>query len=85
MVVGESTRGLDITINVCKTKKLTNMRSSGTDESLRLTPPRILSLEQALEFINDDELLEVTPQSIRIRKKILDANQRARATKKANA
>ncbi|MDT9547108.1 MAG: translational GTPase TypA [Chlorobium sp.] len=85
MVVGESTRGLDITINVCKTKKLTNMRSSGTDESLRLTPPRILSLEQALEFINDDELLEVTPQSIRLRKKILDANQRARATKKANA
>ncbi|TCD48594.1 translational GTPase TypA [Chlorobium sp. N1] len=85
MVVGESTRGLDITINVCKTKKLTNMRSSGTDESLRLTPPRILSLEQALEFINDDELLEVTPESIRIRKKILDQNQRERAAKKANA
>jgi len=61
------------------------MRSSGTDESLRLTPPRILSLEQALEFINDDELLEVTPESIRLRKKILDVNQRARATKKANA
>ena len=85
MVVGESTRGLDITLNVCKTKKLSNMRSSGTDESLRLTPPRILSLEQALEFINDDELLEVTPESIRLRKKILDVNQRARATKKANA
>jgi GTP-binding protein len=83
MVVGESTRGLDITMNVCKTKKLTNMRSSGTDESLRLTPPRILSLEQALEFINDDELLEVTPQSIRIRKKILDADMRAKAVKRA--
>jgi len=61
------------------------MRSSGTDESLRLTPPKILSLEQALEFINDDELLEVTPQSIRLRKKILDVNLRAKATKKANA
>jgi GTP-binding protein len=61
------------------------MRSSGTDDSLRLTPPKILSLEQALEFINDDELLEVTPQSIRLRKKILDANLRAKATKKANA
>ncbi|MEI6846917.1 MAG: translational GTPase TypA [Chlorobiaceae bacterium] len=85
MIVGESTRGLDITLNVCKTKKLSNMRSSGTDESLRLTPPKILSLEQALEFINDDELLEVTPQSIRLRKKILDANQRAKAVKKANA
>jgi GTP-binding protein len=85
MIVGESTRGLDITLNVCKTKKLSNMRSSGTDESLRLTPPKLLSLEQALEFINDDELLEVTPQSIRLRKKILDVNLRAKATKKANA
>ena len=66
-------------------KKLSNMRSSGTDESLRLTPPKILSLEQALEFINDDELLEVTPQSIRLRKKILDVNLRQKATKKANA
>ena len=84
MVVGVSTRDLDITMNVCKTKKLTNMRASGSDDALRLTPPRILSLEQALEFINDDELLEVTPESIRIRKKILDANQRQRAAKKAN-
>ncbi|NTW69096.1 MAG: translational GTPase TypA [Chlorobiaceae bacterium] len=85
MIVGESTRGLDITMNVCKTKKLSNMRSSGTDESLRLTPPKLLSLEQALEFINDDELLEVTPLSIRLRKKILDQSARARATKKSNA
>ncbi len=82
MIVGESTRGLDITLNVCKTKKLTNMRASGTDESLRLTPAKILSLEQALEFINDDELLEVTPQSLRLRKKILDSNLRAKAAKK---
>jgi len=85
MIVGESTRGLDITMNVCKAKKLTNMRASGTDDSLRLAPPKILSLEQALEFINDDELLEVTPQSIRLRKKILDSNLRAKAVKKANA
>jgi GTP-binding protein len=83
MVVGESTRDLDITINICKTKKLTNMRASGSDDSMRLTPPKKLSLEQALEFINDDELLEVTPQTIRIRKKILNADLRAKATKKA--
>ncbi len=85
MIVGESTRGLDITLNVCKTKKLTNMRASGTDESLRLTPAKILSLEQALEFINDDELLEVTPQNLRLRKKILDSNLRAKAAKKEKA
>ena len=85
MVVGESTRDLDITLNVCKTKKLTNMRASGSDDSLRLTPAKKLSLEQALEFINDDELLEVTPESIRIRKKILNSDLRAKATKKAKA
>ena len=85
MVVGESTRDLDITMNICKTKKLTNMRASGSDESMRLTPPKRLSLEQALEFINDDELLEVTPENIRIRKKILNADLRAKATKKAKA
>lgn len=85
MVVGESSRDLDITMNVCKTKKLTNMRASGSDDSIRLTPPRILSLEQALEFINDDELLEVTPESLRIRKKILDSNMRAKAAKRAKA
>ncbi|HED31501.1 MAG TPA: translational GTPase TypA [Prosthecochloris aestuarii] len=83
MVVGESTREFDITLNVCKTKKLTNMRSSGADDAVRLTPPKILTLEQALEFINDDELVEVTPQSIRIRKRILDSNQRAKAAKRA--
>ncbi|NTU91400.1 MAG: translational GTPase TypA [Chlorobiaceae bacterium] len=85
MVVGESTRDLDITMNVCKTKKLTNMRASGSDDSMRLTPPRKLSLEQALEFINDDELLEVTPENIRIRKKILNSDMRAKAVKRAKA
>ncbi|MCW8815326.1 MAG: translational GTPase TypA [Chlorobium sp.] len=83
MVVGESTREFDISMNVCKTKKLTNMRSSGADEAVRLTPPKKLTLEQALDFINDDELVEVTPQNIRIRKRILDANLRAKAAKKA--
>ena len=83
MVVGESTREFDITLNVCKTKKLTNMRSSGADEAVRLTPPKKLTLEQALEFINDDELVEVTPENIRIRKRILDSNQRAKAAKRA--
>ena len=70
----------DVEINVCKTKKLTNTRSSSADEALKLTPPRILSLEQALEFIDTDELLEITPKSLRIRKKILDPTLRKRAS-----
>jgi GTP-binding protein len=78
MVVGESARGEDITINVCKKKQVTNMRASGSDESLRLTPPLNLSLEQCMEFIGDDELVEVTPKSIRIRKKMLDSEMRAK-------
>ena len=78
MVVGESARGEDITINVCKKKQITNMRASGSDESLRLTPPLNLSLEQCMEFIGDDELVEVTPKSIRIRKKMLDSDMRAK-------
>ena len=69
----------DIEINVCKAKHLTNTRSSGADEALKLTPPRVLSLEQALEFIDTDELLEITPENIRIRKKILDPTLRKRA------
>ncbi|NTV03124.1 MAG: translational GTPase TypA [Chlorobiaceae bacterium] len=85
MVVGESTRDLDITMNICKTKKLTNMRASGSDDSMRLTPPKKLSLEQSLEFINDDELLEVTPENVRIRKKILNSDLRAKAVKRAKA
>lgn len=78
MVIGENGKTDDIELNVCKTKHLTNTRASGSDEALRLTPPRILSLEQALDFIDTDELLEVTPKSLRIRKKILDARLRKR-------
>ncbi|MCR5293612.1 MAG: translational GTPase TypA [Lachnospiraceae bacterium] len=79
MVVGESAKPEDIEINVCKTKHLTNTRSSNADEALTLTPPRILSLEQALDYIDADELLEVTPKSLRIRKRILDSRMRKRA------
>ncbi|MBO5030494.1 MAG: translational GTPase TypA [Lachnospiraceae bacterium] len=79
MVVGQNGKGEDIELNVCKKKQLTNTRSSSADEALRLTPPKILSLEQALDFIDTDELLEVTPESLRIRKKILDPTLRKRA------
>jgi len=82
MVVGQTGRSEDIEINVCKKKQLTNTRSSSADEALRLTPPRILSLEQALDFIDTDELLEVTPTNLRIRKKILDPTLRKRAAMK---
>ncbi len=81
MVVGQNGKTEDVEINVCKKKQLTNTRSSSADEALRLTPPRILSLEQALEFIETDELLEVTPKSLRIRKKILDPLMRKRANR----
>ncbi len=83
MVVGQNGKGEDIELNVCKKKQLTNTRSSSADEALRLTPPRILSLEQALEFIDTDELLEVTPKSLRIRKKILDPTMRKRSAMRA--
>ncbi|MBQ3912159.1 MAG: translational GTPase TypA, partial [Lachnospiraceae bacterium] len=79
MVIGQSGKGEDIELNVCKRKQMTNTRSSAADEALRLTPPRILSLEQALDFIDNDELLEVTPKNLRIRKKILDPTLRKRA------
>lgn len=78
MVIGQSGKSEDIELNVCKTKHLTNTRSSSADDALKLTPPRVLSLEQALEFIDTDELLEVTPKSLRIRKKILDSRLRKR-------
>ena len=78
MVIGQSGKAEDIELNVCKTKHLTNTRSSSADEALKLTPPKILSLEQALEFIDTDELLEITPDSLRIRKKILDSRLRKR-------
>lgn len=83
MIVGQTGRAEDIEINVCKTKHLTNTRSSSADEALRLVPPRILSLEQSIEFIDTDELLEVTPKNLRIRKKILDPTLRYRAKKNA--
>lgn len=84
MVVGENSREDDITVNVCKTKHLTNNRASGSDEALKLTPPTVLSLEQCLEFIGDDELVEVTPTSIRLRKAILDHSERMRIWAKNN-
>ena len=83
MIVGQNGKGEDVELNVCKKKQLTNTRSSSADEALRLTPPKILSLEQALEFIDTDELLEVTPKSLRIRKKILDPTMRKRAAMRA--
>lgn len=76
MLVGENSRTDDPVVNIVKEKKLTNMRSSSADEAIRLVPPRLLNLEQAIEFINEDEWVEVTPKSIRLRKKILKANQR---------
>jgi GTP-binding protein len=79
MVIGESPKPEDVEINVCKTKHLTNTRTSSSDEALTLTPPKIMSLEQAMDFIDTDELLEVTPKSLRIRKKILDSRMRKRA------
>ena len=83
MVVGMNSKSGDIEVNVCKKKQLSNMRASGSDENLRLSPPRVLSLEDCLEFISDDELVEVTPASLRIRKKILDAQQRSRAARRS--
>jgi GTP-binding protein len=81
MVVGQNATDTDLELNVTKTKKLTNMRSSGADDAIILTPPRPITLDFAMEFIGPDELLEVTPLSIRIRKKILDANARKRAAR----
>jgi len=76
MIIGENARDSDLDVNIVKEKKLTNMRASSSDDAIRLIPPKILNLEQALEFIKDDELVEITPKSIRLRKKILKANQR---------
>ena len=76
MVIGENARAVDLDVNVTKEKKQTNMRASSADEAIRLVPFRDLSLEQALEIINDDELVEVTPKSIRLRKKALSVHQR---------
>ncbi|MCI7125281.1 MAG: translational GTPase TypA [Agathobaculum sp.] len=81
MVIGENPRGDDMAVNVCKKKQLTNMRASGSDDALRLIPPRQMSIEAALEFLGDDELLEITPESVRIRKKILSNTERLKKTK----
>ena len=82
MVVGICSRNEDMNVNVCKKKQLTNMRASGSDEALRLVSPKIFSLEQCLEFLADDEILECTPKSLRIRKRILDHAERMRQTMK---
>ncbi|MBT0652709.1 translational GTPase TypA [Geomobilimonas luticola] len=81
MIIGQHAKDNDLDVNPCKGKKLTNVRASGSDDAIKLTPPRILTLEQALEFIDDDELVEVTPKSIRLRKKELDPNKRKRSSK----
>lgn len=79
MIVGQNRKAEDIEVNVCKTKHLSNTRTSSSDEALRLVPKKVLSLEQSLEYIDTDELLEITPESLRIRKKILDPTMRKRA------
>src|SRR6202007_3296409 len=76
MIVGENAREEDMNVNITKEKKLTNMRSSSADEAIRLIPPREMTLEKAIEFISDDEYVEVTPKSIRLRKKVLDSKRR---------
>ena len=82
MIVGEHTRGNDLEINVLKAKQLTNMRASGKDDAVLLTPPIRMTLEKALSYITDDELVEVTPKSIRLRKAILDVHERKRASRR---
>jgi GTP-binding protein len=82
MIVGSNSRSDDIDVNIIREKKLTNMRAAGSDEALQLVPAKILSLEESLEFIKEDELVEVTPQSIRLRKKILPANKRPKVKAK---
>ncbi|MFT5155007.1 MAG: GTP-binding protein, partial [Planctomycetota bacterium] len=83
MIVGENNKDTDLPVNVCRQKKLTNMRASGRDDNVKLAPPNILSLEESLEYIEDDELLEVTPQTLRLRKRHLNETDRKREKKKA--
>ena len=83
MVVGEYSKPGDLTLNVCKKKHLTNMRQSNRDIEVRLTPPKQMSLDEAIEYLAEDDLLEVTPESIRIRKRILDSEERGKLIKKA--
>jgi GTP-binding protein len=84
MIVGMNSRKEDMTVNPCKNKKLTNTRASGSDDALKLSPPRIFNLEEALEFIDDDELVEITPDAIRLRKKILNETERIRFNNRNN-
>jgi GTP-binding protein len=84
MILGANNRGGDLDVNVCKNKKLTNVRASGSDDNIVLVPPKRLTLEEAMEYIADDELLEVTPKSLRLRKRHLDPNNRKREAKKAS-
>ena len=79
MIVGQNSRNEDMVVNPCKAKHISNMRAAGSDDNVKLTPPRIMSLEEALEWINDDELVEVTPVDIRLRKKILGELERRRS------
>jgi GTP-binding protein len=85
MIIGENSKDNDLIVNICREKKLTNMRASGSDENIILTPPRKMSLEQVLEFINEDELAEITPKNIRLRKRVLDENERKRYAKARQA
>ena len=85
MIIGENNKDNDLVVNPCKGKKLTNMRASGSDINVILTPPIIMSLEQILGFLNEDELAEITPKSIRLRKKMLDENDRKRYAKTQKA
>lgn len=82
MIVGEHTRENDITVNITKVKQMTNMRSANKDQTVTMKRPRIMTLEESLEYLNDDELCEITPTSIRLRKKVLDKNERERIEKK---
>jgi GTP-binding protein len=85
MIVGEHTRGSDLEVNVLKGKKLTNIRTHSKDEAVRLTPPIRMTLEKAMAYIEDDELVEVTPKSIRLRKRLLDPNERKKVGRRAEA
>lgn len=80
MIIGEHLKGTDLVVNATKNKQLTNMRASGTDEAMRLTPPRLMTLEDALDYVGEDEYVEITPTKIRLRKKILTENARKRST-----
>ena len=85
MIIGENAKPDDLEVNPMKSKQLTNFRSTGKDEAIRLTPPRVMTLEQAIAYIDEDEMVEVTPKSIRLRKALLDPNDRKKAGRKTQA